>query len=182
MLVAEAEKQDHKWVDPDQDLVVIGEAVAEAQSAFDTFLSKGHDFDSMEMTELAMMQQALSILTDMSDELKKSLQKVLDRIRLGALPNKMQEEGMESFKLAGVGLVYTVSDMHVGLVKDPDGQEPAEAYEWLEDRGHGDLIKRTVHNASLKALVKSLIRDGVAIPDDLFQVTPFTRAQVRKGK
>jgi hypothetical protein len=42
------------------------------------------------------------------------------------------------------------------------------------------MIQETYNSSSLKALLRRMLAEGVDIPDDIFNVTPFTRASIVK--
>jgi len=115
------------------------------------------------------------------DQLEETLKKVnsrFDHLRLAAIPNKMDEEGIPNITIEGIGRVSLTSDAYVSIKAGMKDQ----AWQWLSDNGHGDLITETVNPSSLKAAVKQMIGKAEEVPEDLFNVTPFTRASItRKG-
>lgn len=111
------------------------------------------------------------------DRMMKDAQKEFDYVRKVAIPNKLEEMGIDSVKVTGVGRVSTRVDLYAGV--KPGMQE--EAYKWLEENGHGDLIKDFVHYSTLKAFLKEQLGDGEEIPENLFTAEPFTMATVTKS-
>ena len=102
------------------------------------------------------------------------LTKVVDHIRIRKLPDVMRNEGVEKVTFAGIGRLSLTNDMHVSinpLVK-------RSALVWLQDHGFSDLVKETVNAQSLKALAKEQFSTGTALPEDMFNVAPFTRASI----
>lgn len=107
---------------------------------------------------------------------KTILQEQFDRIRLQIIPDKMDEMGIDSVKIKGVGRLGLTADAYTGI--EPDHK--IAAYQWLRDNGFEDTIKPTINGSTLKALLKEQMRSGEVIPDDLFKFTPFMRASVTK--
>jgi hypothetical protein len=109
---------------------------------------------------------------------KADAQRIYDYLRLILIPERMEVEDTENVEFAGVGKLILTSDVYAAI----PAAARDEAYEWLRDNGHGALIKDSVHNSTLKAFAKDMIRDGAMLPEQLFSVKPFTRASLRKTK
>lgn len=114
---------------------------------------------------------------DFKKEEIKEIQKAYDKLRLETIPNMMDDSGIEKLSLEGVGTLYLTSDVYTSI----PAQTRPEAWEWLSDHGHGDLITQTVNSSTLKAFVKQAISNGEELPEGLFKVTPFSRASIRKS-
>ena len=129
------------------------------------------------------LQQAATLQRDMADiverfsAVKAELQKLYDFVRFTFVPGVMEDEGIESAKVEGVGRVYLNSDVNVSIRTG----KSEDAQVWLVDSGNGDLIKETVNSSSLKALVKSMMKKGEEVPAEIFNVSPYTRAQIAKS-
>ena len=104
------------------------------------------------------------------------IQKVFDDLRKRAIPNKMEDMGIESAKITGVGRLSLRGEAYAGFVKETK----EDAMTWLEDNGHGDLIKEDVNASTLKAFLKEQIRNGEVIPDNLFKFDPYLMATITK--
>ena len=59
-----------------------------------------------------------------------------------------------------------------------------EAFAWLREHGHGDLIKiePTVHPQTLQAWARTMIEDGEDLPDKLLSIHQFTNTSLTKAK
>ncbi len=139
------------------------------------------DLDSlkkMTIQELSARQRELSETLDLIKRLSAITNAEYDAIRLSVLPEKMDEEDITNITIAGVGRVTVQSDIYFSI---PAGSRD-EAYEWLRKNGHGDLIQETVNSSSGKAWAKELLKKGTLPPEELFKVTPFSRAQITKEK
>jgi hypothetical protein len=128
--------------------------------------------------DLAARQRYLADTLETIKRVSSLLQAEYDAIRLGILPEKMDEEDISNITIVGVGRVTIQPDLYFSI--------PAtlreEAYNWLRDHNHGDLIQETVNSSSGKAWAKEMIKKGENLPEDLFKVTPFSRAQITKEK
>lgn len=131
--------------------------------------------DVLDVKALAVIQSELSEQIDALKSARSALITVFDNIRNNKLPALMEDEGLEKFSLTGVGTVYTQDDAYVSIHSD----KKSDAHEWLSDSGHGECIKPNVNANSLKALIKSLIKKGEDIPEDIFKITPYTQTRIR---
>lgn len=134
-------------------------------------------YGSMELSELAAAQLNVKLQLDEAKRVQSELQSEFDYLRKVALPNKMEEMGIDGAKITGVGRISLRQEMYAGINKEHE----AEAYAWLESNGHGDLIKDYIHSSTLKAFIKEQIRSGELLPDELFKVDPFTMAVITKS-
>jgi hypothetical protein len=137
-----------------------------------------HDYVSAnDAVAAAKLMKLYQDANEQADEIKKTIGAIYDYIRLVLLPEKMDQEGIDSpFNVAEVGRIVLTSDVRVSVL-DKDAE-----YDWLEFNGHGDLITQTVNAASLSALVRRYLREGKTVPESVFKVTPFTRASITGGK
>ena len=135
------------------------------------------EYSDLSIAELAQAQ--VDVKAEI-EELKAStslLNKRFDHLRLFRIPEQMENEGINSVNLEGIGRLSTQGSIYASILKD----KKEEAYAWLEDNGHGDIIKGTVNASTLKAFLKEQIKEGKAFPDDLFKVTPYMMATITKG-
>lgn len=109
---------------------------------------------------------------------KTDFQKQFDIIRLNILPDKMEEEGISTTTLSDVGRVSLSSDLYFSI----PAEKRDDAYKWLRNHGHGDIIKETVNSSIGKKFAKEMLLAGETLPDTIFKVTPFTRASLTKVK
>jgi len=122
---------------------------------------------------VAHLLRDLKVANDLADEVKKKIGKAYDYIRMVTMPEKMDGEGIESpFNVQSVGSVRLTDDVRVSM------GNKAEGYAWLDENGHSDLITETVSASSLAALIRRKLRDGEEVPDDIFKITPITRASI----
>jgi len=99
-----------------------------------------------------------------------------DRMRMSDIPEAMAEGDVRTMTVEGAGRISLTADVYVSY----SGKED-EAFEWLNDNGFGNVIKETANSSSLKAIFRQMIRDGKPLPDEVFKITPFTRASLTKA-
>lgn len=114
-------------------------------------------------------------LNEQADSCKSRIGKIYDWSRMGLVPEKMEQAGVDGFTLTGVGRVSLTADLSVSM---PD---KVAGYAWLEEHGMGDLVTQTVNASSLKAVIRRRLRDGEAVPGEIFKVSPFTRASITRA-
>lgn len=105
-----------------------------------------------------------------------SIQKVFDTLRQVTIPDEMDSAGISSANFPGIGRLTLTADLFAGI--QPEQQQAA--YQWLQENGHGDLIKDYVHPSTLKAFIKELMEGGEILPEAIFKATPYQRASVTR--
>ncbi len=129
------------------------------------------------------MRKLIEEFKEIKDELakikeqKKELQKKFDEYRFKLIPEAMEEAGLERATFDGIGTVYLTSDIYFSI----PAPKKEDAFRWLHHHGHGDLITETVNASSGKAWAKEMLQKGEQLPEDLFKITPYTRAVLKKG-
>lgn len=160
-----------------------------------------------EISVLADLQQSLKRLDEAIEAYKTPAYNAYEAVRKQVLPVVMENAGIETVKVKGVGRVDLRSDIYASAIKGavlsmpplneegepiigelgPDGEptkekwEPANLHDWLCRSGASDLIQETVNAASLKALLRRRIDKGQDVPAELIKVTPYTFAVITKG-
>lgn len=143
-------------------------------------MSTENEFSQYDGLTLVQLIEAMYEIQKKKESLEgdlKDLNKVFDFLRITKIPAKMDEDGVDRISVAGVGRVSLTADMHVSVKADMK----EKFYEWLRDNGRGDLLQETVNPSTLKAAVKGMYKKGEEIPDDLLNVSPFTRASITKA-
>lgn len=137
-------------------------------------------YDSLEgkpLIEVAAIMNQVRIELDAAKVIKVALQKKFDALRLNIIPPLMDDDAITSMNIDGIGRLGITSDIYASIPADCR----EESFQWLRDNRHGDAIKETVNNGTLKALLKGIIKRGEEqIPEDLFKVTLFSRASITK--
>ena len=117
------------------------------------------------------------------------LQKEFDHLRMHEIPDAMNEDEIQSINLKGVA---GLERCRLGITDDVRASVPAdkreEAYEWLMEHGHGDLVVDYCHPSTLKAWVKEYLKSQMKselpntpeLPEHLFVWETFQRASVTR--
>lgn len=105
-----------------------------------------------------------------------TVNKALDALRLGEIPTLMESLGVKNTTFEGLGRVQLATDIYAST---REGQKAA-AMQWLRDTGYEGMITETYNTSSLKALFRRQLKEGVDIPENIFNVTPFVRASIVK--
>lgn len=103
-------------------------------------------------------------------------QTMYDFLSISVLPEIMDDIGVELVRVKDVGRLQLASDIRCSCPADAkDGLQ-----DWLEEKGHGELISSVVNASTLKAFVKEQMKMGNKYPQ-MLKVEPFTRATVVKA-
>lgn len=133
-----------------------------------------------DMSTLREMCVAMKTLQNKALDLKAAAAEVkipLDDLRLRKIPELMQHLEVKTATFQGLGRVQTAPDLYASTKK---GKKP-DAMQWLRDCGYEGMITETYNASSLKALFRRQLTEGVDIPDEIFNVTPFIRASIVKA-
>lgn len=136
-----------------------------------------NSLEELKIPELAEYQVKLRQIVDGLDRAKKEMQGVYD-VCVTMLASKMLEDGITNVTVDGVGRVTVTSDVYASIKVE----NRQAAYQFLRDTGNGDLIKDTVNASSLKSLVKSMLKDGVEIPEGTITYSPYSKTSITKVK
>jgi hypothetical protein len=134
-------------------------------------------YDGMSLMELIREMRRVQLAKDDTEAELKRHNKVFDFLRITKVPQMMEDEGIRNLNVEGVGRVSLTADMHVSI---KDGLKES-FYEWLRDNGRSDLIQPNVNPSTLKATVKNMVKEGEVVPEELLNVSPFTRASITKS-
>jgi hypothetical protein len=150
----------------------------EDSSAFDQ--AKAAAREEYKDLSLRALAEMMKVMREEKDELEAQLKLVnakYDVLRYEAIPNKMDEEGMEKGPTYdGIGRISLTADLFVST-KDKNG-----LFSWLRDFGMGDIIQPSVNASTLKAFIKGRMKDGKDVPSEFVNITPVTRASITKAK
>lgn len=130
---------------------------------------------------LTLMAKRMRQLTDFDEAIKlvtKMINDEYDQLKLKGLPDLMAELEMRTFTVEGIGRVQLAGDVYASIPAD----KKDDAFKWLKANNYGSLVQETVNSSTLKAWAKEGMTQGREMPEDLFKVTPFTRASLVKVK
>lgn len=146
------------------------------QNAFEEAKAKARKaFDGMKLKELVEHMNRGRLEKEKLESQLREVNAWYDVLRFEKVPERMEADGVENVRYDGIGRVSLTADLYV-QVKDQK-----ELNLWLRTKKLGDLIKQVVHPSTLKAFIKSRIKDGKEYPTDFVKVTPITRASITKG-
>lgn len=134
--------------------------------------------EKLSIEELAEIHLKIKNDIDALKVIQSTLVKYYDLIRKTALPELMQKQNIESLIIPNLGKLDLIDDLYASIKID----EQKNAYEWLDDNGHGGIIKQTVNAQTLKALLKSKIKLDEDIPEDFFKITKYKHVKIKGGK
>jgi len=100
-----------------------------------------------------------------------------DVLRLEVIPTACEDQGVEGMRVEGVGRLGLTADLYVST--KAGGKD--DLFKWFRKNKLSDLIQEGVNSSTLKAWVKDRIKKGKPVPQELLNVTPFTRASITKG-
>jgi len=154
------------------------------------------------LTRMKRVQQAYEILKPVIDGLNAEY----DQLRKKVVPDLAAEQDVRTITIEGIGRLQLTGDYYASI---PAEQQDA-AFEWFRANGYSDLIKETVHSATLKAWSKEMLEQGrvgpeekavsdeantaaaslgieqdkgpAKLPEGVFKIEPYTRASIVKVK
>lgn len=144
---------------------------------FNVALYTAQEYDNMKVFQLATHLRALKNLKDEIKALHTAVQDEYEFLSVNILPERMDDEGIETLKIKDVGRLQSASDIRCNV---PAANREA-LQEWLIDAGFESMVRPDVNSSTLKAFVKECIANGKPYPEELLKVTPFTRASVVKS-
>lgn len=133
-------------------------------------------YDSMSLVDLVHAMSTTQNRKETLEDQLKIINREFDFLRITKVPSKMEEDGVDRINVTGIGRVSLTADMHVSV----KAEQKSEFFVWLKDNGRGDLLQENINPSTLKAAVKKMFRDGEEVPDQLLNVSPFTRASITR--
>lgn len=134
-------------------------------------------YDELKLVDLIARMHEIQQKKERLEAQVKELNRHFDFLRITKIPAQMEEEGIDRINVTNVGRVSLTADMHVSIKAEMKEQ----FYQWLRDNGREDIVTETVNPSTLKATVKNMVKNGEEYPDDLLNVSPFTRASITKA-
>jgi len=133
-------------------------------------------YDPMPLVELVHAMSTTQNRKEALEDQLKIINREFDFLRITKVPSKMEEDGVDRINVTGIGRVSLTADMHVSV----KAEQKSEFFVWLKDNGRGDLLQENINPSTLKAAVKKMFREGEEVPDQLLNVSPFTRASITR--
>lgn len=133
-------------------------------------------YKSDDLVSLAKELVRLQAAKERLEKITSELNAVIDVIRIEIIPNAMDDAGIRTMNITGLGRLGLTEDLYMKT-----GDRDALTY-WLHENGLQDIITETVNSSTLKSVIKSRIKAGKEIPPPVcVEITPFTRASVTKA-
>lgn len=129
---------------------------------------------NLDLESQAKLFVQLRDLYERADAVKSQLGRMFDDLRVRHIPERMDDLGLTSAKVDQVGTVILTDDLRVKTINK------RSLFDWLEETNNGDVIQESVNASTLKALLRRTMKSGGVIPADSVEITPFTRASIRK--
>ena len=99
-----------------------------------------------------------------------------DLLRTAVIPKKMEDLGLDTAVVKGVGRVQIGHNMSAKQI------DKVRLMEWMEANGHGDMVSGTINSSSLAAFIRTQIAQGGEIPDDtMIDISTYEVATVVKA-
>jgi hypothetical protein len=134
-------------------------------------------YEAMTVVQLAAELKRLKTELDAFGATKTAYQKGYDYLSISILPERMDEEGIGTMKVTGVGRLQVASDIRCSV---PAANKEA-VQKWLKDHGHGSMISPTTNASTLKAFVREMMKEEKEWPEELLKVEAYSRATVVKA-
>ena len=128
------------------------------------------------INEIAEQLLQLKVLESEHNDALKDIKRQIDEIQKREIPELFEVQGVTNAKVAGVGTIY-LQDKVFAYVKAEDQDRFKD---WLRDNGHGELIKETVHAATLTAWAKEQLEQAKPLPE-FVSASFVTQAALRKS-
>ena len=128
-----------------------------------------------EIIEMARNMRMLQAEKAQLEETLKLINVQLDDLRLKQIPEAMAEEDIRTLTIEGVGRVQLAMDLYASI------RDKEAGYHWLQEHGYDGLITEYVQPSTFKAAVKDALKQGQSVPEELFNIQPFTRASIVKA-
>ena len=144
----------------------------------DTYIdiNNSDNLSTKSLVELAKLQNDTKQKIDDIKGALTLLTSFYELLRKHHVPNAMEEQGIKNISIDGVGQIVNSKAYYVSI--ESDRQE--DAYNWLRDNGHGLLIKETVNNNSLRALLTDYINNGGEINENIFRYHEYQVTKITK--
>lgn len=128
------------------------------------------DLQKLPLEQLAALMKKTKVDLDAAKEVSAKLQDTWDTLRKQIIPQVMEDMGVESVRITGIGTVSERTDAYCTVPAD----NRQAVQDWMKEHGHGELVTETINSSTLKAFMKEQILEGNEVPIDLINYTPYT--------
>jgi len=135
------------------------------------------DVSTLTIPELAELLVETKVELEHFGDIKTDMQKLYDYLSIEVIPDRMDDEGIDSVKVSGVGRLQTSSDIRCSVL----AANKDKLKDWLNENGQGAIIQDSINSSTLKAFVKERMKENLPYPAELLQISPYSRATVVKA-
>lgn len=153
-----------------QAVVALADEIARMVRQTDTIVKGGS------AARLASHYVRVKTYKDQLDEISKALSIERDRLAYELIPRAFSDEGTTTLTLKEGYRVTLVPFVRASI---KEGQRE-EAYGWLRQMGHAELITNTINSSTLSAFVKNLLSENQDVPEGVFNVNVGQNTSVTK--
>jgi len=125
--------------------------------------------------QIKIMKEKREIMDDLKAQ-HAAAQIIYDFVSIKIIPDVMEEMEVEQQTVTGVGRINIRADIWCSVKK---GSKDA-LHEWMREHDMEDLIVEGINSSTLKAWVKEQTKKAQAVPNDLINITPYSRAVITK--
>jgi hypothetical protein len=130
------------------------------------------------LAPVATHYKNIADLEEAIQECKVMAYNMKEHLRFTVLPTLFEQNSVKNVTtLNGYRIAIDTSDISVSVPPENKGL----AYDWLHDQGYGDIITSTINSSTLKATIKSMLRENMPVPEDVFKITPYVKLSVTKA-
>jgi hypothetical protein len=125
---------------------------------------------------IKLMDALYKFKDEVADRVKSPAEKAYDTLRFVVVPEWMDEKGVPSITVEGVGRCNVTDDVQVKV------NAKGGLFEWLTKNEFEDMIQQNVNAQTLAAFVRKRLKAGLPLPDaDVMEVKPVTRAAITRS-
>ncbi len=137
-----------------------------------------YDYNNYDLPSIAAEFKRVKEALDEQKAKTTELQKQYDYLRKVAVPRIVEDSGLESpVNIKGVCKISVRPEIYASI----NSEKKPEAYAWLEEHGHGDIIGPTVNSSTFKAFCKEAMKQGEELPPEFFRIEPYDMAVIVKS-
>jgi hypothetical protein len=122
------------------------------------------------------VQQCKAIIAEQEAATKK-VKDELDRLQMNVIPAKMEDEGVSTVNVKGIGRITVTTQMRTNV---PSDNVPA-LKKWMRENGYEGLISEVINSSTLKSWIKERIQESEEYPADLINIYVFDQASLTKA-
>ena len=127
------------------------------------------------LSELAKELRGLKDEKEAAENALKDLNKQIGALESQTIPDLMKEHEIEKIAIEGFGTLYLQRAVRAYVY----AEDKEKAFAELKSMGFGDIIKETIHWATLNSWAKEQMEEGNPVPD-IFNAKPVTFARIRR--